>query len=299
MQAAELTTELEQARTRRDWVVAVSRYFASHALYYGHGTDCAEDEAWWLVWQLSGQPAESDAMVPDPGIAAHVAELARRRVTERLPLAYLLGWSWFAGLEFAVTPSVLVPRSPLAELIEQRFAPWVVVEPGDRILEVGTGSGCIAIAAAVLHPDLQVDATEIDPAALAVARDNLVRHGVGARVNLIAADLYPPDAARYRVIISNPPYVPTAAVRALPPEYGHEPAAALDGGADGLDVVRRLLDGARQRLTANGVLIVEVGLVADALIAAFPRVPWTWIEFERGGDGVFVLTADELSDGWR
>jgi ribosomal protein L3 glutamine methyltransferase len=299
MESAELASELEQASTRQDWVASVARFFRAHDLAYGHGTDCAEDEAFWLVWQLSGTPARLDSQRVDGGVAGRIVALARRRVVERIPLAYLLGSAWFAGLEFEVSPEVLVPRSPLAELIEREFAPWVKLEPGDRVLEVGTGSGCIAIAAAVHLPALAVDATELDAAALEVAARNIARHGVAARVRLIAADLFPPDAARYRVIISNPPYVPSALVGALPPEYGHEPRAALDGGADGLDVVRRLLAGASERLTADGVLIVEVGVAADTLMAAYPRMPWTWVEFEHGGEGVFVLAAEELGDGWR
>jgi ribosomal protein L3 glutamine methyltransferase len=334
MNADELESALNRAVARADWVALVARYFESHALCYGHGTDCAADEAWWLVWHLSGQPGDlaappadaamradaalpadaevpadgvlaTDAEVPADGVLAtdaalahRVAALAARRAVERIPLAYLLGSAWFAGLEFCVSPTVLIPRSPFAELIEAGFTPWIELADGDRVLEIGTGSGCIAIATAVHRPGLEVDATEIDPAALAIARDNRARHAADERLCLTEADLYPRGRARYRVIMSNPPYVPTAEVLALPPEYGHEPATALDGGADGLDVVRRILDGAGDRLTDDGVLIVEVGLAADALMAAYPRVPWTWIEFEHGGDGVFVLTADELKDGW-
>jgi ribosomal protein L3 glutamine methyltransferase len=215
-----------------------------------------------------------------------------------MPLAYLLGSAWFAGLDFEVTPAVLIPRSPLAETVERRFAPWCRLDDGDRILEIGAGSGCIAIAAAVYHPGLTVDATDIDPGALELAQRNARRHAVAERVRFIEADLFPSDDRRYSVIIANPPYVPTRDVLALPAEYRHEPAAALDGGADGLDVVRRILAGAGARLTNGGVLIVEVGQSADTLIEAYPRVPWTWLTFERGGEGVFLLTADELSDGW-
>jgi ribosomal protein L3 glutamine methyltransferase len=298
MKLDELKAALAAAPSRERWVALVSDYFSAHDLYYGHGTDCAGDEAFWLVWQLSGTPDDLAALPPAADLIAPLIEIARRRAEERVPLAYLLGVAWFAGLEFEVNPQVLIPRSPLAELIEQGFRPWCELKEGDRVLEVGTGSGCIAIAAAIHLPGIAVDATEIDAAALAVARANVARLGVADRVRLLEADLFPPDGVRYRVIISNPPYVPTAEVAALPPEYGHEPAAALDGGTDGLNAVRRLLAGAGQRLTADGILIVEVGLAADALMAAFPGVPWTWIEFEHGGDGVFLLTAEELGDGW-
>lgn len=297
--AKALEIALAAAPTRAVWVELISRYFNAHELHFGHGTECAEDEAFWLVWELSGNPEDLQAVAVDETAVAVVAEFARRRVEERIPMAYLLGSAWFANLPFEVTPAVLIPRSPLAELVERGLAPWLVAGEGDRWLEIGTGSGCIAIAAAHHNPSITIDATEIDPEALAIANRNRARLGVANRVRLIEADLFPPGNERFGAIISNPPYVPTAVVRALPPEYHHEPVAALDGGEDGLDIVRRLIDGARERLTPDGVLIVEVGLAADALMAAFPRVPWTWLEFERGGDGVFLLTAEELKHGWR
>jgi ribosomal protein L3 glutamine methyltransferase len=150
----------------------------------------------------------------------------------------------------------------------------------------------------VHNPQISVDATEIDARALELAHANVARHGVGERVRIVAADLFPADDTRYRVIISNPPYVPTRDIGTLPREYGHEPVQAFDGGEDGLDVVRRILEGARRRLTSDGLLIVEVGLSAESLAEAYPDVPWTWLEFERGGDGVFLLTAEELTNGW-
>lgn len=299
MELRDLNAALEGADSRLRWVELVTRYFTAHELCYGHGTDRAEDEAFWVVWQLSGTPDNLLDLPPDRPLIGRLVDLARRRVEERIPLAYLLGTAWFAGLDFDVSPDVLVPRSPLAELVERGFSPWCSLENGDRILEIGTGSGCIAIAAAVHHSEIVVDATEIEPTALALARANVERHDVGDRVHLMEADLFPGDDRRYRVIISNPPYVPTRDLATLPAEYGHEPAKALDGGADGLDAVRRILEGAGPRLTSDGLLIVEVGLSADTLVAAYPQVAWTWLEFERGGGGVFLLTSDDLNDGWR
>jgi ribosomal protein L3 glutamine methyltransferase len=298
MELPALKSALERADSRLQWVESLGRYFSAHALFFGHGTETADDEAYWLVWQVSGTPENLAQLPPDAGLIPRLVDIAARRVRERVPLAYLLGVAWFSGLEFELSPQVLVPRSPLAEPIEQGFAPWCALRDGDRILEIGTGSGCIAIAAAVHNPQITVDATDIDARALELARANVSRHGVGDRVRLVEADLFPAGDTRYRVIISNPPYVPTRDIGGLPREYGHEPVQAFDGGADGLVVVRRIIEGARQRLASDGLLIVEVGLSADALAEAYPQVPWTWLEFERGGDGVFLLTADEVTNGW-
>jgi ribosomal protein L3 glutamine methyltransferase len=298
MELTELKVALADANSRLQWVATVERYFESHELYFGHGAGTACDEAFWLVWQVSGTPDDLAGLPPDDSLIPRIVDIAGRRVSERIPLAYLLGIAWFSGLDFEVSPAVLIPRSPLAEPIERGFAPWCRLADGDRILEIGTGSGCIAIAAAVHNPAVTVDATEIDSTALALARANRSRHGLGDRVRLIEADLFPDGDSRYRVIISNPPYVPTRDIGELPAEYRHEPPQAFDGGADGLVVVRRIIEGARRRLTSDGLLIVEVGQSADALAEAYPRVPWTWLPFERGGEGVFLLTADELSDGW-
>jgi ribosomal protein L3 glutamine methyltransferase len=199
-------------------------------------------------------------------------------------------------LPFIVDRNVLVPRSPLAEVVERRFEPWVTLAPGDRVLDVGTGSGCIAVAAAVHCPGIEVDATDVSPAALAVAARNAERHGVADRVHGHEADLFPAAGGPYRVIISNPPYVPAADVAVLPAEYQAEPSLGLVGGPAGVELAERLIREARSRLTADGVLIVEVGAEADTLMARNPRLPAVWIELERGGEGVFVLTAEQLAE---
>jgi ribosomal protein L3 glutamine methyltransferase len=222
--------------------------------------------------------------------------VAERRAAERKPLAYLLNEAWFAGLRFYVDERVLVPRSPLAEVVERGFEPWCTLQAGDRVLDIGTGSGCIAIAAAFYCPDAAVHATDISAAALAVAARNVDTHGLADRVRLFEADLYPPQGERYRVIVSNPPYVPESEVAALPPEYRHEPVVGLASGATGFDAAERILRGAGDRLTPDGVLFLELGAGADAFAAAHPKLPLIALEFERGGDGVLATTAAELRE---
>jgi ribosomal protein L3 glutamine methyltransferase len=289
-----IATALRAARSCEDWVETLARCFESAGLVFGHGTDNARDEAFWLIRHLQRWSEEAWGRTPDTGLVPDLVALSERRIRERIPLAYLLGEAWFAGLPFKVNEHVLIPRSPLAELIENGFAPWCALQAGDVVLDVGTGSGCIAVATAVHCPGVGVDATELSAEALAVAAENVSRHGVAERVSLVKADLFPPFAKRYRVIISNPPYVPQAELAMLPPEYAHEPAAALAAGPTGIEAAVRLLRGARSRLTADGLLIVEVGNAADELMAAFPRLPALWLEFEHGGEGVFAVSAEDL-----
>jgi ribosomal protein L3 glutamine methyltransferase len=276
-----------------------AREFDAAGLAYGHGTGDATDDAAALVFHSLGlDHADAQAAYArkvDAVDATRVLALFAERLRRRVPVAYLMGRMWFAGLEFEVDERVIVPRSPFAELIESGFAPWVDAGQVRRVLDIGTGSGCIAIACALRFPQAEVDAVDLSADALAVARRNVERHGVGSRLQLYQGDVYAPLPERlYELIVSNPPYVSDAEMAALPHEYRHEPDMALRAGADGLDVVRRILRGADARLAAGGALVVEVGDSDERLQQAYPGVPFLWLEFERGGGGVFVLTRDDL-----
>lgn len=276
-----------------------AKQFEAAGLFFGHGTDNAFDEAAELVFFAAGLRHEDAPDVYGRRLQederARAEALFERRIRERIPAAYLTRRMWFAGHEFYVDERVLVPRSPIAELIEARFEPWIDADEVHSLLDIGTGSGCIAIACALAFPEASVDAADISPDALEVARINIDRYGVGDRVRAIRADVYEGlDSRTYDVIVTNPPYVPRAELESLPEEYHREPRLGLSGGEDGLDIVRRILEGAAARLNPGGILIGEVGNTEDALQAAFPHVPFVWLEFERGGGGVFVLTRDEL-----
>jgi len=271
------------------------------SLCYGHGSDNALDEAAELVFFAAGL-RHQDA----PGIYSQVLSneqvlgalsLIQQRIDRRVPAAYLTHRMWFAGHEFYVDERVLVPRSPIAELIEMHFAPWIDADLIHRVLDIGTGSGCIAIATALALPKVQVDAADISPDALAVAEINIQKHGLTGRVRTVQADVFEGmSGRRYDLIVSNPPYVSTAEVAGLPSEYSHEPQLGLSAGDDGLSIVRRILARAEKHLTPHGLLVVEVGDTEATLLAAYPRVPFTWLEFERGGGGVFVLTGAQLTE---
>ena len=291
---------LERLQTLRDHVRWAASRFNAAGLHFGHGTDNALDEAAALMLHALHLPpvipeAYWDARLTRAEAAGFLA-LAKRRIDERLPLPYLTNEAWFCGLPFHVDARVLVPRSPLAELIEAGFAPWLEPDDVTRVLDIGTGSGCIAIACAHAFSGAGVDATDVSAEALAVARRNIERHGMVGRVRAWPADVYDglPAARDYDLIVSNPPYVDAGDMAELPAEYRHEPRAALAAGDDGLDVVRRILAGARERLRDGGILVVEVGNSAAAVERQWPELPFLWLEFERGGHGVFLLTAEQL-----
>ena len=285
--------------TLRDYIRWAASRFAAAGLHFGHGTANPLDEAAALVLHVLHQPHD---LPPDYFGAAlthderqAVVELIARRIDERKPLAYLTHEAWFADLPFYVDERVLVPRSPIAELIGKRFAPWVDPERVHAILDLCTGSGCVAIACAYAFPDARVDAVEWSPDALAVASENIRRHRVEEQVELIASDLCAAlGSRRYDLIISNPPYVSSEEWAQLPAEYHAEPKVGLEAGADGLDCIRRILQQAESHLNPMGALIVEVGSSAEALLRAFPEIPFIWLELEHGGDGVFLLTAEQV-----
>lgn len=282
-----------------DFVRFGASRFAAAELVFGHGYDNAVDEALALVRHVlhfgPDSPAEFyGARLTRPEKEAIVA-LFERRLNERIPAAYLTGTAWFAGLEFAVDPRVLIPRSPIAELIEAGFEPWVDPARVRRVLDLCTGSGCIGIACAFAFPEAQVDLADVSAGALEVAQANIDRFGIGDRVAAVHSDLFSGLSGRiYDVIVSNPPYVDAREMASLAPEFGHEPRLGLAAGADGLDVVRRIIAEAPAHLAGDGSLFVEVGASQPAMDAAFPGLPLTWIEFERGGGGVFHLAAGDL-----
>ncbi|MGH1440484.1 MAG: 50S ribosomal protein L3 N(5)-glutamine methyltransferase [Cellvibrionaceae bacterium] len=276
--------------------------FTEAQLFFGHGTDNAGDEAFWLVFHTLGLPWDSPSSVLEQSVSQSdyqsIQSLFERRVKERIPAAYLTGEAWFAGYAFTVNSDVLVPRSPIAELIYARYEPWLISDT-PKILDLCTGSGCIGIASALSLPKAQLTLSDISPEALTVARRNIQRYDLGDRVSaiesdgLVAFDSSNPDH-QFDLIVSNPPYVDAVDFATMPEEYHAEPELGLVSGDDGLNFTRQLLANAASFLSVDGVLIVEVGNSDEALQSAFPTAPFLWFEFEQGGHGVFLITRDQL-----
>lgn len=294
-------TKHTELKTIRDFIRFAMTSFTEAGLYYGHGTDNAWDEAVALVLHTLHLPHHIDVSMLDANLVkdeqVKLINFIDERVEKRIPVAYLTHEAWFAGLPFYVDERVLIPRSPIAELVENQFQPWVRPEKVNTILDLCTGSGCIAIACAKAFPRVEVHASDISEEALAVAKTNVLRHAVEDRVHLYVSDLFNAvPQRRFDIIVSNPPYVNAEEMSALPPEYLHEPMLGLRAGKEGLDIILKILQQAGKFLQPTGVLIVEVGNSDTALIEKFPQVAFNWLEFQRGDGAVFLLTAEQLQE---
>lgn len=294
-----MTSHIDDLHTVRDYLRYACSRFSASPLYFGHGTDNVWDEAVQLVMRSLNLPLENNTLFLDARLVREERQLLNeridRRINERVPLAYLVGEAWFMGMPFHVDERVLVPRSPLGELLENGLQPWLGDHPVHRVLDLCTGSGCIGIGAASVFEEASVDLSDISPEALEVAAANIELHGVASRVRTVQSDVFDGIDGRYDVILSNPPYVDEEDLADMPEEYHHEPALGLAAGPDGLDIAHRILNSAADHLAPGGLLIVEVGNSWPALDSAYPGLPFTWLDFEKGGDGVFLLTAEELN----
>ncbi|GAM61538.1 ribosomal protein L3 methyltransferase [Vibrio ishigakensis] len=293
----EAVSELHTLQDMIRWTV--SRFNAA-GLFYGHGTDNAWDEAVQLILPSLYLPIDVPSHVLNSRLTSserlRIVERVIQRINERTPTAYLTNKAWFCGLEFFVDERVLVPRSPIGELIENQFQPWLLEEPR-RIMDMCTGSGCIAIACAHAFPDAEVDAIDISADALEVAEQNIQDHGLEAQVTPIRSDLFRDLIEdKYDLIVTNPPYVDEEDMNSLPEEFKHEPELGLAAGSDGLKLMRRIIANAPRFLTENGILICEVGNSMVHVMDQYPNIPFTWIEFQNGGHGVFMLTRQQCID---
>jgi ribosomal protein L3 glutamine methyltransferase len=285
--------------TIRDYLRWGISEFGRAGLFFGHGTDNAYDEARVLVSHVLNLPFDFEADLLDARLTLDERETILRllalRIEERVPAAYLTKEAWFAGLSFYVDERVLVPRSPIAELIAQDFEPWLSGVYPTRILDLCAGSGCIGIACAYQFENASVDLADISLDAINVADINIARHELSDRVRAVQSDVFEwLVGEQYDLIVSNPPYVDAEDLADMPAEYHREPALGLASGPDGLDITRKILRHAAEHLNTGGVLVVEVGNSCVALDDAFPMVPFMWLEFERGGHGVFVMTKEQL-----
>ncbi|CAM4424853.1 MAG: 50S ribosomal protein L3 glutamine methyltransferase [Legionellaceae bacterium] len=291
---------IEDLTTIGDYIRWVTTQFSAAELVYGHGTDNAWDEAIYLISLILHLPPDMNPLLFSTKLTRPEREqiiiLANKRIEERMPIPYLTNKAWFSGLPLYIDKRVIIPRSPMAELIENHFSPWANALDIENILDLCTGSGCIAIACAHAFPEAFIDAVDISDEALAVAKINVKKYDHNQQINLIKSDLFAQlSDKKYDIIISNPPYVDKEDMQALPIEYQHEPALALEAGNDGLSIVNQILKQAIHYLTPQGLLFVEVGNSEAALMDIYPDIPFTWLEFQKGGNGVFLISAEELA----
>lgn len=286
-------------------VVDFLRFAVSSAgkadLYYGHGTDNAWDDMRSLILRSLSLPYDIDPILWQGRLTAaeknHLRQQLDKRIHQRIPVPYLINEAYFCGLPFYVDNRVLIPRSPLAELINEQFAPWIASEKVQSVLDLCTGSACIAIACCYAFPEAKVDAVDISPQALEVAAINRKKLVDEEQLTLIQSDCFKQvNPAQYDIIVSNPPYVGKEEMNSLPAEYRHEPTLALETDNNGLGIVEKILYEAHDYLSAHGILVVEVGNSEQALIEAYPQVPFTWLEMSEGGQGVFLLTKQQLKE---
>ena len=295
-----MNSVIDELFTLRDWLRWAITRFEEAGLFYGHGTDNAYDEAAWLILATLKLPRDRLEPFLDARLThserLNLLNVLQQRIARRLPAAYLTREAWLGPFRFHVDERVIVPRSYFADLLEVGFSPWIEEpESVTRALDLCTGSGCLAILMAHAYPNALVDAIDLSPDALAVARKNISDYGLDEQVSAIESDLFAGvGGARYDLIISNPPYVTAEAMAALPPEYRHEPALALAAGEDGLDVVRRILADAPNHLNPGGVIAIEVGHNRDLVDAAFPELQITWLDTDYAEGKVFLLTREDL-----
>lgn len=291
----------EELFTIRDWLRFTVSRFEESGIFYGHGTDNAYDEAAWLILSALHLPHDTlenflDAVITEQE-RRHLAHLVERRVTERTPTAYLVREAWLKGFKFYVDERVIVPRSFIAELLEEQLAPWIEFpEMVTSAVDICTGSGCLGVLLAHAFPDAAIDVVDISPDAISVANINIANYGLQQQVQAIQSDMFTALKGKtYDLIISNPPYVDAPSMATLPQEYRNEPQLALGSGLAGLDHTHTLLREAPKHLNEGGLLVVEIGHNRDALLEAYPDLPFTWLEVEAGNEFVFLLTKEQLS----
>lgn len=290
--------ETHHLTTISDWVRFCASQMSRHQCFFGHGFDNAWSEACFLVlrhlhldWDVP-ETAFNARITPTEAHSLH--QTIRQRCVDKVPVAYLVSEGWFMNRPFSVSPEVLIPRSPIAELIENQFYPWLKDAP-NSVLDLCTGSGCIGISLAYAFPDAAVDISDISEQALEIAQRNVSDHGMDDQVSVYLGDLFESlHGQKYDLIVSNPPYVDAEDLADMPAEFHHEPRLGLEAGDDGLEIVNRLLLQSPDYLTEQGWLVCEVGNSAGALVDCFPEVPFVWPEFERGGHGIFLLSREHL-----